>query len=141
MRTKRWLIAALVAACGGNSDYAPTKNERAKGGTWMCPTQGTADMPTDKLFCQPVEQTGPGLKGQELREYIASAPRFAAGPCMKRARAFGGTCMHTRLVVCSTHDPGELNVCFLTWDLCLKNVAEHPERSCTAYFDGEALRD
>jgi hypothetical protein len=139
------VIAVLVMLAGCNrteTGYTPTKNERTNFGTYWCPDKGTATLDGDALLCNPVLQLAPkDVKGQELREFVASAPLYSAAPCMRKASIAGGTCTMTRLVVCSTHDVGEANVCFLTWDLCKKNVAAHPGRDCAAYFDGERLRD
>jgi hypothetical protein len=136
-------VLVMVAACSSKpADYAPTKNERTNYGTYWCPDRGTATLGTTSLLCTPVLQVAPkGMRGQAVREFIAAAPLYSVEPCMKKANIAGGTCTMTRLVVCNTHDANESNVCFLTWDMCKQDAAEHPGRECAAYFDGERLRD
>jgi len=147
-------IAALVAACATNGDSARVEQlekriaelEAASGtvdardrATFWCPLDvGPAD--TGKCF--PEMQVAPSGSVSERRRWLADAEKFQAEFCDRDARTSdaAAACIRTRLVVCSTHDAGEANLCFASWKLCRRDMQEHPERKCWAYLNGERLQ-
>lgn len=103
---------------------------------WMCAQDG---------HCSPVDYEMNELVRKDppvARAWAARSSFFAAKTCNTHAKAHSSDCVETSFVVCSTHDVGDMNVCFRTWRACLDNERtlrrENP-RECRAYFAGRVL--